>query len=195
MTTHRSIDSSGALTIKSPRENIFARARHATNSGSEPGGPTGPFDASAACAAVRIGAGGAPLRNAGRLDLVRWSSKVVVLAVLVVLIAAVAGPGGDGATHPQGPVSRHRVSMPPVKRVTPPAVVRPAQRVPRRVRRSRRKVPSRRERRTRPRPSVPPAAVTVTVTPLPPRPPVPKQPSSTSPRPAPVPAGAPPEFM
>lgn len=196
MATDPSIDNSGALAIKPPRENIFARPRSATSLGSESGPPASPFDASAACASERVTAGGAALRDAGPLDLVLWSPKVVVLAALVVLIVTVARPGGEGTRHPQGPASRHRVSTPPVKRVMPPAAVQPAQRVPRRLRRSRRNVPSRRERRTRPRRWVPPAAVTVT--PLPPRRPVPAQPrptSPTNPRPAPVPAGAPPEFM
>lgn len=195
MTTHPSIDSSGALAITPSRENIFVRPRTAAALGPGSGGLTGPFDASAACAAGGIAPGGAASSYAARVDLFRRSTQVVALAGVVVLIAAVARPSGDGAMGPQGPAQGHRVSTPPVRHVAPPAVVHPAHRAPRRVRRSRRNVPSRRERRTRPRRSVPPAVVPVA--PSSTRRPVPKQPIPTSPRPAPapVPAGAPPEFM
>jgi hypothetical protein len=183
MAKNPEVDDTGALAIKPPRENIFARPRPATSTASA----TGPFDGAAACAPAECsGARAAALRRPG----VRWSAKVTSLVAVALIVVAVARPGGDGTPAQERP--RQRQTTPPVKRMTARPPIR--QRVPtgRAPRDRHRKARPQRNRRTRPR-TAPPRAVSPVVPAVPRR--APARPAPSRPLPAPVPAGSPPEFM
>lgn len=183
MATNPSIDSHGALAIKPPRENIFARPRSTMS----PASTAGPFDPAAACAPAEHSAPRlTPVRRPG----VRWAAKVTSLLVVPLLVFAVARPGGDGSPVQERPLSPQMT--PPVKRTTaapPTRRVAPTRGANRNGHRTVRSPDTRRAApRSEPSPPVLPAV------PAAPRP-APAPPALRRPLPAPVPAGSPPEFM
>jgi hypothetical protein len=195
MATEPSLDPTGALAIRPPRENIFVRPRADADRAEGPR-PTGIFASAAACAPadaanVSIASGGTV-----RHRLIGWPTRVVAVVGMVAAITALTmRPAPDSATSPSQRTgepsttsrrsSRHGAARPKPMRDRAAA---------KRVRRARRSAAPKRapDPRSAPRLAAPPPpaapASSQRVTPsLPPR--------QTGPLPKRVPAGAPPEFM
>jgi hypothetical protein len=195
------LDDFGALAIKAPRVNIFARPAPTNGArASRLAAPSGAFDASAACRSE-------PIADAleDRLPASRaWTRTIGIAAVAAVCAAAVVvataprhhqaaapAPAAEPAIgRPTSPPLTHRDS-PPHRRALPRRKRTSA--YAERTRRVQHSRPHARSSRATPAaPSTPPAPAPI-APPVTPR--TPPTSAPTRPIPARVPKGAPPEFM
>jgi hypothetical protein len=200
MATEPSLDATGALAIKPPRENIFARPRPANDPG-ERRGPAGIFAPAAACVPSDAATASAASNGTARHRLIGWPTRAIAIAGAVAAIAALtARPTPDGASAPSRPVSKQSTTF----RTSPrqavprrkPSRARPAAKRAHRAHRSAapKRAANRRlaSRMSSPAPVVHAAPAIPEArlrrVPLPPR-------RGTGSLPKRVPAGAPPEFM
>jgi len=202
MATAPRIDNTGALALKPPRVNIFAKPDSGEGERAPSGTqPRGIFDAAAACeglvAEPAAGPSSQGVRRHGTSAPTRWAARLVALTAVGALIAALATQ-----PRPERAVDR---SAPPAQR---PDEVRASDRPERRLPAAdatTRHQPARKRakphRATRPRrtsrggpraphPPLVPIAPRVT-----PRRPAPRSAAPAGPLPAPVAPDAPPEFM
>jgi hypothetical protein len=197
------LDDFGALAIKAPRVNIFARPAPANGAPESTAAiSSGAFDASAACRQEPIGDTPEDARPTSR----GWT-RTTGIAALAAVCAAVVVIATSSQHHPTA-VPTHPAG-PTVARPTLPSVAHrngaPHQRAPRRPPRSRAhsmRIPRVQRVKPRARPhqaSIAPPAPPAPAPPAPVAPRVaPRTPSTpvlTRPTPARVPKGAPPEFM
>lgn len=195
-----SIDPTGALTLKAPRENIFARPRAASDSG-DGRRQAGIFAPAAACAPSDQATAHVAPSSTNRHSLIGWPTRLVAVAGAVAAIAALATrPAPDTDTTPSRPRTKPSTTLQtgshPVRRQPKPERARAAAKSVHRTRNL--AAPERAvHRRPAPRTTSPPAVVRVA-------PPAPSSPqhatrlsAARQPRHLPkrVPAGAPPEFM
>jgi hypothetical protein len=193
MAKESSLDPTGALAIRPPRENIFARPR-AENDAGERRGPAGIFASTAACPLPDTGTAAAPSCGTTRDRLIGWPTRLVAIAGAVAAFAAMTTRSApDEASGPSRPETRQSTTSRPsasqsVSRRKPRARV-----AAKRLNRARRSAAPKRAShgRSAPRTSSPsPVVQTAPAAPVP----VPRR-RGTGPLPKRVPEGAPPEFM